>query len=161
MTGRHGTLEERFWRNVRKGRGCWEWTASKHKPNGYGIIAAPGGHPMLKAHRVSWEIHHGPIPPGFHVLHKCDNKGCVRPDHLFLGTHDDNMQDMKRKGRAHGPAMSGDSNGAAKLTDAQAHELLSLKSQGWSNILLAKKFGISRPQVSRIVSGASWKHLKK
>jgi len=116
---------------------------------------------MLKAHRVSWEIHHGPIPPGFHVLHKCDNKGCVRPDHLFLGTHDDNMQDMKQKGRAHGPTMSGGSNGAAKLTDAQAHELLSLKSQGWSNILLAKKFGISRPQVSRIVSGASWKHLKE
>lgn len=161
MSGKWGTLEERFWRYVKKGSGCWEWQASRHAPGGYGIIAAPGSTPMLKAHRVSWEIHYGPIPQGMHVLHKCDNKGCVRPDHLFLGTHEDNMRDMKEKGRARGPAMKGQQNGYSKLTDNQAKEIISLKRNGWTSRQLSERFGVSRPQIDRIVSGASWKHLER
>ncbi len=160
MSGKWGTLEERFWRYVKKGPGCWEWQASKHK-TGYGIIASPHSTPMLKAHRVSWEIHYGPIPQGMHVLHKCDNRGCVRPDHLFVGTHNDNMQDMKNKGRARSPGFKGQKNGAAKLTDNQAKEIISLRRNGWTSNQLAEKFGVSRAQITRIVAGASWKHLER
>jgi hypothetical protein len=82
----------RFWPKVRKDRGCWVWTGAT-TTTGYGRLS---GQP---AHRLSWEIHHGPIPAGLFVCHRCDNPGCVRPDHLFLGTHEANMADMVAKGR--------------------------------------------------------------
>ena len=90
-------LERRFWDKVTMGDGCWEWTGTRHSW-GYGLL---GGRRKvhLRAHRVSWEIHFGPIPAGLYILHHCDNPRCVRPDHLFLGTHRDNMADMVKKGR--------------------------------------------------------------
>lgn len=92
-------LEIRFWRKVTKTSGCWEWSASRNA-HGYGQIAAPRPlkRPLL-AHRVSWEIHNGPIPIGLLVLHRCDNPHCVRPDHLFVGDQKLNMQDMVSKKR--------------------------------------------------------------
>lgn len=92
------TLEHKFWRGVQKSDGCWEWTRYR-LPNGYGRASAEGGG-MDYAHRVSWRLHFGEIPSGLYVCHRCDNRSCVRPDHLFLGTHQDNMDDMKAKGRA-------------------------------------------------------------
>lgn len=92
------SIEERFWEKVRKSPepdGCWEWTASKFR-NGYGSFVVLG---ERRAHRVSWEIHNGPIPDGLWVLHKCDNPSCVRPDHLFLGDRRTNMLDCVSKGR--------------------------------------------------------------
>lgn len=89
----------RFWSNVRRSDGCWEWTGSK-RGNGYGCLAVGGR--QVGAHRVAWETQNGPIPEGLFVLHKCDNPPCVRPDHLFLGTAKDNAMDMARKGRAAG-----------------------------------------------------------
>ena len=89
---------DRFWANVRKSDGCWEWTAYRMK-GGYGRIRKANGMPSL-AHRFSWEIHFGPIPEGRHVCHHCDNPPCIRPDHLFLGTHRENHLDASRKGRA-------------------------------------------------------------
>lgn len=90
-----------FWARIEKGDDCWLWRGAM-RPNGY------GGYVMNRvpvyAHRLSWQIHHGPIPAGLFVCHRCDVKRCVRPDHLFLGTRQENMDDMKRKGRqAHGP----------------------------------------------------------
>jgi len=93
-------IEMRFWSKVTKGAGCWEWTASTdHK--GYGKLAEGGRQGRtLSAHRVSYELNVGPIPDGLLVLHRCDNPPCVRPDHLFVGTHTDNAQDMAKKGRS-------------------------------------------------------------
>src|SRR6476660_6501286 len=89
---------DRFWAGVDKSdTGCWNWAKSKTKA-GYGTLRSYDN-VLLYAHRFSWELHHGPIPPKLYVCHHCDNPGCVRPDHLFVGTHNDNMQDMLKKGR--------------------------------------------------------------
>lgn len=89
-------LETRFWQRVEKTDGCWRWTGPLHA-FGYGLIWRGGNN--VGAHRISWEIHVGPIPDGLFVLHRCDNPPCVRPDHLFLGTQADNIHDMVAKGR--------------------------------------------------------------
>lgn len=96
---RRTPLEERFWLYVQKSDGCWNWTGGLSS-KGYAILKGEGGDgKRLQSSRVSWEIHNGPIPPGLFVCHRCDNPKCVRPDHLFLGTQTDNMQDCIRKGR--------------------------------------------------------------
>ena len=89
-------LETRFWSKVHKTEGCWLWTASRRR-DGYGYISVYGM--MSAAHRVAWRLSYGDIPPGLFVLHHCDNKVCVRPDHLFLGTQKDNVHDAISKGR--------------------------------------------------------------
>jgi HNH endonuclease len=110
-------LSLRFWAKVnRQPHGCWLWTGATAGHMGYGTIGAGGG-TKLVAHRLSWELHHRkPIPDGMLVCHHCDTPRCVRPDHLFLGTHDDNMLDAAVKGRKgfvggatcpHGHAMEG------------------------------------------------------
>ena len=91
-------LVERFWEKVVKTPTCWLWTAAAQ--GGYGVIGDPHRKGrVLRAHRVSWELHDGPIPSGMDVLHRCDTPACVRPDHLFLGTAADNIADMFAKGR--------------------------------------------------------------
>lgn len=98
---RASLLAERFWPKVQHGTAdeCWLWTAAL-KESGYGqfMINSLSRKP-LKAHRISWELAHGSIPDGLHVLHHCDNRRCVNPSHLFLGTNDDNIRDMIAKGR--------------------------------------------------------------
>lgn len=99
------TREERFWSKVQKMSkdNCWEWTGFRND-NGYGYMQVYGKNirPRKKigAHRMSYIIHFGDIPKGFCICHKCDNRNCVNPNHLFLGTYNDNIQDMIKKGRA-------------------------------------------------------------
>lgn len=89
-------MDARFWPKVKKSDGCWEWQATKRR--GYGSFAIKHAVFMM-AHRVAYELTHGPIPEGMYLCHHCDNRVCVRPDHMFVGTNSDNQQDAKRKGR--------------------------------------------------------------
>ena len=91
------TVQERFWLKVTKQKGCWPWLGYKI-PTGYGTMQIKIRH-WEYAHRLAWRFTFGPIERGFHILHKCDNPGCVNPYHLRIGTHQDNMADKKAKGR--------------------------------------------------------------
>src|SRR4030043_140451 len=108
---------DRFWEKVNKTNSCWLWTASG-TAQGYGRFRI--GHKKQLAHRISWEIHNGPIPIGMLVCHKCDNPPCVNPHHLFLGSISDNTKDMYLKKRR---SQSRANNGNAKLNKKQVQSI--------------------------------------
>lgn len=149
-------VAERFWSRVLKHPypGCWEWQKiTTH--NGYGEIWVDGK--MLRAHRVSWEMVNGKIPDGIFVLHKCDNPSCVNPSHLFLGTHQDNMDDCARKGRV--SILRGENSPASILKKDQVLEIAKLTRRGIGCRIVAMAYGVSRQTVSDIRSGRNWGHL--
>lgn len=152
-------LSERFWEKVSRSEGCWLWTASITN-KGYGRLFALGTGARL-AHRVSWELTHGPIPQGKCVLHRCDTPLCVRPDHLFLGSMADNARDMVQKGRQRNVPHPGETNGSARLTLGiveRMREQYHPREVGYGK--LGELFGVSKSQTARIVKGQSWKNKR-
>lgn len=152
MSGRprNLTTQQRFEEKyVVSPNSCWEWSASVNKRAGYGQFRL--GSRMVYAHRVSWELHRGPVADGLYVLHRCDNRRCVNPGHLFLGTNDDNMADMVAKGRQ----ARGQRHGSAKLTPDQVAEIRSLAGT-MLHREIAALFGISKQQVGHILRGEQW-----
>lgn len=147
--------KDRFLRKVKQGEGCWLFTASLNRL-GYGQFGISGK--VHKAHRVAWRIFQGEIPAGMSVLHKCDVRNCVNPDHLFLGTQLDNMRDCKAKGRLVLPApRHGEQNHMSKLTQEQVTEMREHKKKtGHGCKLIAKTYGVSAMTVYRAVTGQSW-----
>jgi hypothetical protein len=151
---------ERFWSKVRKGEGCWEFVGRSGKRTGGrgGNYASFGyGGRIVDAHRVSWMLERGEIPAGMCVCHRCDNRRCVRPDHLFLGTYADNMRDMVEKGRA-SKANRGSGNGMAKLDMEQVYALRAARDPGES-ARLAQEFGVSLDTARAILQRKTWAWL--
>lgn len=150
----YGTLKERFESRYIPvpETGCWLWTAGALVRDGkdtYGLIAV--NRVNRGAHRVSWELNRGPIPPGMCVCHKCDTPACVNPGHLFLGTHQDNIADKMAKGRDR--VAFGEAQGHSKLTVAQV-EAIRLDDRPQSAI--AAEYGLGQQTVSKIKRGESW-----
>lgn len=144
---------DRFWKKVEKTEACWIWRASVGT-HGYGQFSMNGR--PVHAQRVAFSLAHGPVPAGMYVCHKCDNRLCVNPSHLFLGYHADNMQDMKAKGRAGFAARPGDENPLAKLTNEQAAAIRKLCADGASQRKAAAMFGVSQRAVWAIVKGRAY-----
>lgn len=154
-------IADRFWEKVNiDDNGCWEWTGYR-SPSGYGRIGSAGKYGRgLIASRVSYELHYGPIPPGLHVLHSCDNPPCVRPDHLFLGTDADNVADMFSKERQPRRDNQGAKNPRAKLSETEVRELRTRYANGGiSMAALAREYGISTGYVHNIISRRTWRHI--
>lgn len=151
----HPNREQQFWDNVHKTDTCWLWKKARTKDD-YGLMSFAGK--QYKAHRLSWLLAHGAIPAGLHVLHRCDTPNCVRPEHLFLGTHRDNMADRAIKGRANLPR--GEAHGSSRLTAAQVLAIRERrKNAGASFYELGRAFSISAQHALNICHGRVWKHL--
>ena len=153
---------KRFWNKVNKTDYCWEWTASLRtgkKGPGYGIFSTrKQDGKMKRAHRISWEIHFGEIPAGLCVLHQCDNRKCVNPDHLFLGTKADNNKDALEKGRY----ARGESAGTSKLTEKEVLEIRKIYlrySRKFSMYKLSIKFGVHEDTINKILDRETWTHI--
>jgi hypothetical protein len=151
-------LAVRFWRMVRKTDGCWLWAGATFF-HGYGAISGGRKVGPLRAHRVSWEIHFGPIPSGLRVLHHCDTPACVRPDHLFLGTQQDNLSDMAAKHRGRRSGLPGTTNAQAKLTDEAVREARAARANGATFDSLAHRYGVSQKAIMNAVNRVTWRHV--
>lgn len=181
---RYIPAQVRFWVRVSKSEGCWNWTGRPDQ-DGYGRLKVGGKD--YGAHVYSYTLHYGAVPAGLCVLHKCDNRRCVRPDHLFLGTQEDNAADRVSKGRsAFGDRnasrkyperrprgerhhwqtkpetrIRGEANGRAKLTDSRVALIRSIWSAGQHTKRgLGRMFGVSDTLINKIITNKLWTHLK-
>lgn len=174
--------EARFWASVQKSLGCWLWTGTLTKA-GYGQLSVRGK--SVLASRFAYGLLVGEIPEGIWVLHKCDTPACVRPEHLYLGTHVENMKDMVSRGRvavgdkqglrkhperaARGAGHSsrtcpervprGERHGSAKLSEQIVVEIRRRYADGESQHQIAAHFGVSQPNVGMIVRRKTWRHV--
>jgi hypothetical protein len=178
MTG----LRERFLKKVipEPNSGCWLWIGGSFK-SGYGTVYVGGGRSAPRyeqAHRLSWKLFRGPIPAGDHhgttcVCHSCDNPACVNPDHLFLGSHADNMRDMAEKGRVVScrgdqhwsrfkpeSVTRGSTHPLHKLTEDDVVAIREAHASGQvKQIDLARQYGVSAVLISRVIRRLAWPHV--
>lgn len=153
-----GDLAFRLYRRVRPdASGCWCWTGDK-TDGGYGRVWQHGiGNTV--AHRVSFSLTRGPIPEGKILMHTCDNRACVRPDHLTVGTDKENSEDKHRKGRDRVPV--GERQWQAKLTEDSVREIRKLYATGhYKQRVIGEMFGVNQTVVSCVVRRKTWKHVK-
>jgi len=145
------TLQERFEAKVFRepNSGCYLWTAAVGK-GGYGHFGVGGK--VRDTHRLAYEMYVASIPSGSYVLHKCDVKCCVNPQHLFLGTQSDNLNDMTKKGRRN--SARGEKSGAAKLTEKQ---VLQIRSDKRSTRTIAPEYGVGKSTIAAVKAGTSWR----
>lgn len=153
------TIDERLWHQVDKSGDCWEWHGACDQ-HGYGHINI-GKNKKKKTHRLSWEFANGPIPDGLCVLHTCDNPKCVKPEHLWLGTYKDNMQDCIAKGRfVFLKSKPGEENNHAKLHDGDIRVIRDLAESGLKPRYTSEFLGIDRSCVHRIINREAWSHVE-
>lgn len=139
-------MHDWFWKKVSKTRTCWNWVGSITQ-KGYGSIRPTGITRM--AHRYSWYLAYGSLDKRTFVCHKCDNPRCVNPRHLFLGTAQDNTDDMIRKNRQKWYTRR-------KLSDAQIHQIRAVRGK---HAVLAKKFNVNQSTISRILNNKIWANV--
>jgi hypothetical protein len=164
MPKKPNTIPDDFWNRIEKTETCWLWRGGI-MANGYGRLSVK--RKTVKVHRLSWELHFGPIPDGLHVCHKCDVRHCVNPDHLFLGTAGDNVRDCWSKGRGSSMHVThpelvarGEQNGLSKLITKDVIEIRRLyASGGVSQKTLGRQFGVDQGTVSAVVRRKTWKHI--
>lgn len=147
-------LAIRLWAKVRKTETCWLWEGSFRR-DGYGQINVGSPKAPLATHRVAYQITFGKIPNGKCVLHTCDVRACVNPQHLFLGTRGDNTNDMVQKGRA----CFGEKQPNSKLKTEQVQQIRKRFIAGERNRDLAVLFSVSPSHIHRLVYNKQWKHL--
>lgn len=135
---------------------CWLYLG-RHEKKGYGVIDI--GDKSYLAHRVSYETHIGPIPNGLCVCHSCDNPTCINPEHLWLGTSYQNIQDAKQKGHFKN-IHDGELNGRAKLTSSDVMTIRDLRSKGMKLSSLAEKFNVAASTIGYVIYGGTWKCLE-
>lgn len=153
------SVEGRFWAKVNKSDDCWLWTAGKDS-SGYGKLnvgsRADLKQTIISAHRLSWQIHFGEIPEGLLVCHTCDVPACVNPDHLFLGTDQDNTDDMLKKNR--GNKAKGSANGSARL-DEEIVRCIRKYYPMFTQKQLRLMFTVGKSTMHDIVHHNTWKHV--
>jgi len=153
------SLQERFWSkvNIPDLFLCWEWIGYRND-DGYGKLGIKGR--PTSAHRLSYEINIGPIPDGLCVLHKCNNPACVNPIHLYVGTPQDNMNDMVIASRQARP--NGENNPKAKLTEIQVMEIIRLlKTNNMTHKEISDRFHVTPENILHISKGQTWKHIPR
>ena len=164
--GRVNSLVD-YWKRIVKSDGCWEWTGTKFSV-GYGDFRLQGK--RWATHRLAWTLANGEIPAGLMVCHHCDNRACVRPDHLFLGTAQDNVSDCVRKGR-NWPGFKiqprpiniprGSQCVRAVFTEDQVRKMRELYATGkYSYSQLARHFDCSPSNIPKIIRREIWKHVE-
>jgi hypothetical protein len=139
-------LTPRFWSKVQKSRACWNWSGTLDK-DGYGVIQGENRR-QVRAQRLSYELNIGPIPSGKHVLHRCDNRACVNPKHLFLGTNLENIADKVKKQRQ-----------SAKLTPEKVRRIKRMLKSSISVSSIAVQMGVTIGAIYPIAKGKTWKYI--
>jgi hypothetical protein len=152
------SFRKRFWGKVEfiPFHGCWEWVGA-HDTDGYGRIGL--SKKTLYAHRISYELHRGDIPDGLLVCHRCDNRQCINPDHLFLGTNRDNIVDASKKGRLAQFAKRGENHPMAKLSNLDVQFIRVWLSNGYSQRSIARAFNVTQTCINDINRGRKWAGL--
>lgn len=155
---------DHFWDKVAIGPedSCWNWTAAfkgtaDSAGTRYGSFTHyVDGRPIrTSSHRIAWSLTNGPVPDGLLVCHRCDNRACCNPRHLFLGTHVDNVADMCRKGRH----SHGEGHPKSPLTESDVRSIRVRAADGETYGRLAREFGINRVNIMKIVRRATWTHI--
>ena len=153
MTNSANTLEKRFFDKVKKTDSCWIWTGATYTGLGYGQIWL--NRKQKLAHRISYEIHKGPIPKGMCICHTCDNRKCVNPLHLFVGSKSDNVFDMMKKKR-HAKGITKINH---KLKDEDIPIIRKMRSEGKFYSEIAKIFNVNYTTINLVCLGKTWRHV--
>jgi hypothetical protein len=151
-------IKQRFLKKRRiAASGCHEWTGAKN-PHGYGVIGTWDGEKTVVelAHRVAFKLFKGPIPVNRELRHECDNPACVNPDHLVLGTHQENMNDMIDRRRAAFGSVNGRS-GSNHLTRSRVRTVRKLREAGWTLKELSERFHVSTTTIFKAIHRLRWK----